>query len=242
MPFLTGAAKARCAALPSPESPASPRNHHLSDLQQAAVLRRSPETVPAWAADSVGLNTPLTPTPSCGCESETAHRPAVFPQCGLGSPRAPFPHAAGSKYPLLLTRTDDHRIDLRAMVHYHKVYGHGRPSVGEHDSEGSGAIGVHRVRATGRRMTEVGDDHTVDGYRVDLSEPTVAIKFGHRHAHLGADGAWSDQFGAFDGKSVVASLQPIVAVAPAYANPEVPKVSRTNAAALANTFLFMTSP
>ena len=86
-------------------------------------------------------------------------------------------------------RTDDHSIDLQTSFHYNEICDHSRPIVGEIDGERPGAIGVHRVCATGWSVCEVGDDHAVDGDRVDLSEPAVAVKLSHRHAHHWTDGA-----------------------------------------------------
>ncbi len=50
---------------------------------------------------------------------------------------------------------------------------------------------VHRVSASGRNVGEVGDDHTIDDYRIDLSELAIAVKLSHRYADHWADRALS---------------------------------------------------
>jgi hypothetical protein len=61
--------------------------------------------------------------------------------------KALLPDTAGGKQSLLPTCTNDHCIDLQTILYDNEIRGHGRASVSEVDGEGSGAIGVHRVRA-----------------------------------------------------------------------------------------------
>jgi hypothetical protein len=123
----------------------------------------------------------------------------------------PFSDAAGGEYPLVSTRGGDDGIDFATILHHDEVCDHRRPTVGEVDGEGAGAVRVHRVSAVGRSVGEVGDYLTVDRYRVDLSKRPLAIKSSHRHTDLKTGGSRAYQFVALDGESIVAGNEFVIA-------------------------------
>jgi hypothetical protein len=115
--------------------------------------------------------------------------------------KPPFPDAASGDYSLVSTRTDHHGVDFRTIPHHDEVCDDRRPAIGEVDGEGASTIGVHRVSALGRSVGEIGDDLTVNRYRIDLGKPIFAIELSHRRAHLWARGSLAAQFIALDGES-----------------------------------------
>ena len=125
--------------------------------------------------------------------------------------KPPFSDTAGGEYALVSTRSGNYGVDFVTICHHDEVCDHHRPVIGEVDGEGASTIGVHRVGAGGWRVGEIGDDLAVNGYRIDLREPALAVKLGHRYAHLWADGSLACQLVALDGESIVAGDEFVVA-------------------------------
>src|SRR5580692_7623608 len=125
--------------------------------------------------------------------------------------KAPFSDAASGEYPLVSTCTDHDGVDFVAIGRNDEVCHHGWPAISEVDGEGSGTIGAHRVTASGSGVGPIGDDVAVNGDSVNLTEPTLAVKLGHGHAHHWACRSCASQFRSLNGESIVAGDEFVIA-------------------------------
>jgi hypothetical protein len=57
----------------------------------------------------------------------------------------------------------------------------------------------------------IGYDFAINGYRVNLAKIALAVKLRHCHAHLRAGRSRARQFGALNGKAIVAGDEPVIA-------------------------------
>ena len=140
-----------------------------------------------------GLDTPPKPLSRNAGLREGEASTGVFPTT-YGRPKRLFPMllvAIMPWFPPALTTTAS--ISDPSFTTTKLTLTGGRPSV-EVEVERPGAIGIHGVSACGRSVSEVGDDNSADGYRVDLRKVAVIVKLSHGHAHLWADGAGPPNF------------------------------------------------
>jgi len=156
--------------------------------------------------------------------------------------KPPFSDAAGGEYPRVSTRTDNDGVDFVTIRCHDQVCDHRGPAIFEVDGEGAGAIGVHCISARGSWVGEIGHDIAINGYGVNLTEPTRAVKLSHGHAHLWASGSRSCQLGALNRERIVAGDEFVVAgrgFLCAYPDPKAASVSRINATVFAISFLLI---
>src|SRR5580693_5786598 len=125
--------------------------------------------------------------------------------------KPPLSDAASGEDPLVSTRTDDNGVDFVTVRRHDEVCDHRWPAIFEVDGEGARAIGAHRVSASGSRVSPIGSDLTINGYGVNLTEPALAVKLGHGHAHHWACGSCASQFRSLNGESIVAGDEFVIA-------------------------------